>query len=75
MNSSGSCILFFGDFTGGALVFDDGTRYEAKDVFQGAFDGKLHRHWNEPHEGDKYSIVAYSRRYPTKSAGTPAPES
>ena len=69
MNSAGSYILFFDGatpFVGGALVFDDGTRYEEKEVWQGPFDGKANMHWNEPHEGAKYSVVAYSRRYPTK---------
>ncbi len=70
MSSSGSYILLFDGetpFTGGALVFDDGTRHEENDVFQGPFDGKTLMHWNEPHTGDKYSVVAYSRRYPTNA--------
>ncbi len=63
-NTTQSRIAFFdGDtpFEGGALVFEDGTRYEAKGVFHGPFDGARVLHWNEPHTGDKLACVAYSR--------------
>ena len=46
-----------GDFTGGALVFDDGRRIEEKNIWH-QIDGRVH-HWNEPHEGTKYSIILY----------------
>ncbi len=36
-------------------------RYEAKGVWHGTFDGAQVLHWNEPHTGDKLSVVAYSR--------------
>jgi hypothetical protein len=56
-NLGSSYILFLGDFEGGALVFDDGTRFEAKrEWFE--FDGQV-PHWNEPHTGTKYSVVLY----------------
>ena len=58
-NKEHSWILWLGDFTGGALIFDDGTRVEGKDVWH-KIDGHIH-HWNEPHEGSKYSIVLYRR--------------
>ena len=43
-----------GDFTGGALVFDDGTRIQEKYTWH-HIDGRVY-HWNKPHEGTKYSI-------------------
>ena len=52
-----SWILWLGDFTGGALLFDDGTKIEQKNVWH-RINGQVH-HWNEPHEGTKYAIVLY----------------
>ena len=63
-NTSQSYIAFFdGDtpFEGGALVFEDGTRYETKGVWHGPFDGAQLLHWNEADTGDKLSCVTYSR--------------
>jgi hypothetical protein len=57
VNKGYSYILFLGDFTGGALVFDDGTRVTEKYVFH-KIDGQI-PHWNEDHEGTKYSIIVY----------------
>ena len=50
-------ILWLGDFTGGALIFDDGRKVEEKNVWH-KIHGQVH-HWNEPHEGTKYAIVLY----------------
>ena len=56
-NKEHSWILWLGDFTGGALHFEDGAKIEEK--------YKWHRingqtpHWNDPHEGTKYAIVLY----------------
>lgn len=64
-NKEHSWILWLGDFTGGALNFDDGSRIEQK--------GKWHKingqipHWNDPHEGTKYSIVLYRSTKKPKS--------
>ena len=58
-NNSYSYILWLGDFSGGALLFEDGTRLEQHHVWH-----KVHAqnaHWNEPHEGTKYGIVLYRR--------------
>ena len=52
-----SGIIWLGDFTGGALVFDDGRRIEEKNI-RHQRDGRVH-HWNEPHEGTTYSIILY----------------
>ena len=63
-NTTLSYIAFFDGetpFSGGALVFEDGTRYEEKGVWHGPFDGARVLHWNDPHSGDKLSCVAYSR--------------
>ena len=56
-NKEHSWILWLGDFTGGALNFDDGTKVEGKGVWH-KINGHIH-HWNYPHEGTKYSIVLY----------------
>ena len=56
-NEGHSWILWLGDFTGGALLFDDGTKIEDKRVWH-KINGQVH-HWNEPHEGTKYSVVLY----------------
>ena len=59
-NKEHSWILWLGDFTGGALLFDDGTRVEGKGVWH-KINGHIY-HWNEPHEGSpKYSLVLYRR--------------
>ena len=66
MYSLQSYILCFGEFEGGgALVLEDGRRFEQREVWH-SFDGRGITHWNEPilpnAEGVcmKYSIVAYS---------------
>ena len=59
-NKGHSWILWLGDFTGGALLFDDGTRIEDKRIWH-KIDGQI-PHWNEPHEGDKYGIVLYGSK-------------
>ena len=56
-NKEHSYILWLGDFTGGALNFDDGTKVEGKGVWH-KINGHIH-HWSDPHEGSKYSIVLY----------------
>ena len=56
-NKGHSYILWLGDFTGGALLFDDGTRVEEKYKWH-KINGQIH-HWNEPHEGTKYSVIIY----------------
>ena len=43
----------------GALCFSDGRRISEQGIWH-EFDGKI-QHWNEPHEGTKYSIILYSR--------------
>ncbi len=56
-NTGHSYILWLGDFTGGALLFDDGARIEEKYKWH-KIDGQIH-HWNEPHENTKYSVIIY----------------
>ena len=64
-NKEHSWILWLGDFTGGALNFDDGAKIEGKGVWH-KINGHIY-HWNDPHEGNKYSIVLYRRTRTTKS--------
>ena len=65
-NRGHSYILFLGDFEGGALVFEDGSRIEAKRQWH-RFDGQR-PHWNEPHTGTKYSVVLYRSKVKSKSS-------
>ena len=61
-NTGASYVLFLGEFTGGALVLEDGTRFEQRGVWQGPMWGSAVVHWNEPiTSGEKLSVVAYSR--------------
>ena len=59
-NLGHSYVLFMGNYTGGALVFEDGTRLEEKYKWH-RIDGSI-PHWNEPHEGTKYSIILYKSK-------------
>lgn len=56
-NKGYSYILFLGDFTGGELLFEDGTRITEKYVFH-KINGQI-PHWNLDHSGTKYSIIIY----------------
>ena len=56
-NKEHSWILWLGDFTGGALLFDDGAKVEGAREWRKI--NRHVRHWNEPHDGTKYSIVIY----------------
>ena len=58
-NDGHSYILWLGEFSGGALLFEDGTRFDEKYKWH-KIDGRI-PHWNEPHEGTKYGIVLYKR--------------
>ena len=58
-NAGESYICYFGEFSGGALCVEDGRRYEGIRKWHGPFDGSALLHWNEAHEGDKYSVVAF----------------
>ena len=49
--------MWLGDFTGGALHFGDGAKIEGQREWH-KINGHIH-HWNDPHEGTKYSIVLY----------------
>ena len=57
---SRSKIILFGDFTGGALCLEDGTRFSEKNVFF-EFDGSM-KHWVQPWEGDRISLVFYYKK-------------
>ena len=63
-----SHILFFGHYSGGALVFETGERFEERDVWHGPMQSRDYYHWNEeilPVPGSdepfcKYAVVAYA---------------
>lgn len=56
-NKGHSYILFLGDFQGGALLFENGTKIEEKNTLH-KINGQI-PHWNEEHKGTKYSIIIY----------------
>ena len=56
-NKEHSWILWLGDFTGGALNFEDGTKLEEKYKWH-RINGQI-PHWNDDHEGTKYAVVLY----------------
>ena len=58
-NDGHSYVLWLGDFSGGALLFEDGTRLDEKYKWH-KIDGRI-PDWNEQHEGTKYAIVLYKR--------------
>ena len=63
-----SHILFFGHYSGGALCFETGERFEARKVWHGPMQSRDYYHWNEeilPVPGSdepfcKYAVVAYA---------------
>ena len=55
-----SYVLFFGEFEGGELCLETGECFREHKVWH-RFRGQSVTHWNLPHTGRKYSIVAYSR--------------
>ena len=57
LNSGDQALLYLGDFTGGELVLEDGTVLSETRVWH-RFNGKELLHWNLPHKGTKYSIIA-----------------
>ena len=57
-NFEGSLILLLGEFTGGALCFDDGRRITQTGVWH-RFDGHL-PHWVEPFEGERFSVILFN---------------
>ena len=71
-----SYLICFGVFEGGALVLEDGRRFEQRNVWN-SFDGRGITHWNEPilptADGEmmKYSIVAYSHHGTVRTKRTP----
>lgn len=57
-NESKSLLISFGEYTGGEIVVE-GTKYSAYHT-PTIFDGCKLTHYNEPHIGNKYSLVYFS---------------
>ncbi len=55
LNKENSWVMWLGDFTGGALNFDEGAEVEGKREWH-KIKGHIH-HRNDPHEGTQCSIV------------------
>ena len=62
-NEGDTLIIFFWDYEGGALVTETGQRFEETRLWH-RFKGDEVTHWNEPHFGDKYSVVAHRNKRP-----------
>jgi len=56
-NSSVSCIVGLGDYTGGELVYGDQTVNIHKNPIE--FDGSKIQHYSLPFEGNRYSIIYF----------------
>ena len=63
-NDGPSYCLFLGDFTGGELIFADGKMFTEKHTWH-EINGQV-EHWNEPHEGTKYSVILFKPSKPSK---------
>ena len=63
-----SYIAFFGAYEGGQLVVEEpsGDRVLSERRVWHRFKGRDHFHYNLPHTGTKYSIVAYSQNGKSK---------
>ena len=63
-----SYIMFFGDYEGGELIVEEpkGDRILSERNVWHKFCGRDHFHYNLPHTGTKYSIVAYSQNGKSK---------
>ena len=61
-----SYIMFFGDYEGGELVVEEpeGDRVLSEKNVWHKFCGRDHCHYNLPHTGTTFSIVAYSKHAP-----------
>ena len=71
-SSSLSYICFLGDYEGGALCLEDGTRFEARNVWH-SFNGRDVTHWNEEvTSGQKFALVAYSSSRAQQVPGQPS---
>lgn len=59
---SPSYLISLGDYDGGLLCFEDGTKVDANKQMI-SFNGSKIVHWNEPHSGgNKYSLVFYRNK-------------
>ena len=59
-NVGESAIIFMGDFQGGALLLENGSRFEERGVWH-RYDGSRLLHWNEEiTAGVKYSVIAHN---------------
>ena len=69
-----SYIAFFGEYEGGELVVEEpsGDRVLSERSVWHRFSGREHFHYNLPHTGTKYSIVAYSQNGNARGAAQSA---
>ena len=58
-NKGPSRLIMFGNFSGGALVLDDGRVFSEKRVWH-EYDGSKIGHKVAPFEGERISLVAYT---------------
>jgi transcriptional regulator with XRE-family HTH domain len=58
-NQGISQAILIGEFTGGALCVEDGSKFDNVNEWFN-FNGTLN-HWVEPFEGERYSVIIYNR--------------
>ena len=51
--------ILLGNFSGGALCVEDGSKFGNPNEWF-SLNGRLN-HWVEPFEGERYSIIIYNR--------------
>ena len=56
-NVGETVVMFLGEYTGGTLCLEDGRRIDKRRCWH-FYRGCELEHWNEPHTGDKYSVIA-----------------
>ena len=63
-NGEPSYIISLGDYRDGLLYLENKDSVEKIDAFNTMyeFDGSKTYHWNEPHQGTKYSLVFYTNK-------------
>ena len=58
-NGGPSYLYYFGDFEGGELCLETGESISGKGKWLGPYALNKIKHWNLPHTGTKYAIIAW----------------
>ena len=60
-NVGSTLAMFLGDFTGGELLLETGEVFSEKGVWH-RYSGSDVLHWNLPHVGEKFSVIAHNNK-------------